>query len=237
MPTPLPVTFTASPLPADFDGTPQQLMDAIVARLAIESQESLTLIGQGTPLPTSDQGPFLFNGTTWYVWDVGTGAYVPATIEFKADLNPKPWRGDSSGLQQIVFAAPGSDSIDLDLTETFDPSSPGVFDSSTFTAQEDGFYHIDAKTAIAATAGTPTDNIVLFYLKKNGFQMPNETVFTELGNVYAGRTYAINTNLQLQAGDTIRMTVGIEIGGGTATWSIAPNDTFMSGYKICNLVF
>lgn len=235
MPTPLPVTFRGSPLPSDFKGTPQQLWEAMVARLTMDTQETLALFGTGAVLPTSDEGPFLLNGVEWYVWDSGTGAYVPATISWKTDVNPKPFRANSAGAQTIVFAAPGSDSADLVLTEEFDPDS--VFASNAFTAPEDGFYEIKAKCSVAATAGTPTDNIVLFYLKKNGFQMARETVFQELGNVFLGRTYSIDTILQLAAGDIIKAAVGVSIGGGTATWTIAENDTWLQGKKVRNLVF
>ncbi len=56
-------------------------MDAIVARLAIESQDSLSFFVTGSVAPTSDVGPWLKNGVTWYVWDVATGAYVPEVLE------------------------------------------------------------------------------------------------------------------------------------------------------------
>ena len=235
MPTPLPVTFRGSALPSNFRGTPQQLFDAMIARLYLDTQEALALFKTGSVLPTSDEGPFLLNGQEWYVWDSGTGAYIPAVVSWKADLNPHPFRGNSSGAQTIVLGAPGAGEADLILTEEFDPGS--VFASSTFTAPVDGYYNIKAKTSVAATAGTPTDNIVLFYLKKNGFQLPKETVFQELGNVYLGRTYSIDTILQLAAGDTIKAAVGVEIGGGTATWTIAQNDTWMSGCRVRNLTF
>jgi hypothetical protein len=235
MPAPLPVSFRASPLVSDFRGSPQQLQDAIVARLSLETQEALALFGGGSTLPTSDQGPFFLDWNKLYVWDSGTSSYVPQTIEFKPSLNTKPFRANSSGAQTIVFAAPGASSVDLVLTEEFDPD--GVFASNTFTAPENGFYQIKAKCSVAATSGTPTDNLVLFFLKKNGFQMAKETVFQELGNVYLGRTYSIDTLIQLAAGDTIKATVGIEIGGGTATWTIAQNDTWMAGSKVRNLVF
>lgn len=80
----LPVTFRSSPLPANFKGTPQQFLDAIVARLAIESQTDLSFFTTGSVAPTSDSGPWLKNGTTWYVWDVVTGSYVPEVIEFSS---------------------------------------------------------------------------------------------------------------------------------------------------------
>lgn len=230
----LPITITGSPLP-DVPYTPQQFYAAILARLALETGETYILIGTGSVLPVSDQGPFMLNGTTLYVWDTVSGSYVPQTITFQADLNPKPWRGNSSGAQTIVFAAPGSDSVDLVLTEEYDPDS--VFDASTFIAPVDGFYNIKAKMAISATAGTPTGNTVLFFLKKNGFQLPKEQVFTELEDVAVGRTYLIDTDLQLQAGDSIKATVQVEITGGTATWTITQNETWMSGHKIRNLTF
>jgi hypothetical protein len=207
----------------------------LVARLALETQESYVLIGTGAVLPVSDQGPFMLNGTTLYVWDSGTGAYVPQTIEFQADINPKPWRGDMTANQTIVFAGAGSSTAEIVYTQTYDPDS--VFDASTFIAPDDGFYSIKAKVSIAATAGTPTDNIVLFYPKKNSFQMPAEQVFVELDNVYVGRTYQIATEVQLSAGDTITFEVGISIGGGTGTWTIYAQDGWCCGHKIRNLTF
>lgn len=53
----------------------------MVARLSLESpSNSIAIITYGSVLPTSDVGPFLLNGVSWYVWDVGTGAYVAQTV-------------------------------------------------------------------------------------------------------------------------------------------------------------
>lgn len=84
MATVLPVTFRASPLPSQFKGTPQQLLDAMVARLSIEGQDELSFFVTGSVAPTSDVGPWLKNGVTWYVWDVVTGSYIPEIIEFRS---------------------------------------------------------------------------------------------------------------------------------------------------------
>jgi hypothetical protein len=84
MATDLPVSFRASPLPSNFKGGPQQLQDAIVARLALQTQDQLALFVNGAVAPTSDSGPWVKNGITWYVWDTGTGAYVPQVIEFQS---------------------------------------------------------------------------------------------------------------------------------------------------------
>jgi hypothetical protein len=84
MSTTLPVSFRASPLPSNFRGTPQRFLDALIARISIESQDSLSFFVTGAVAPTSNVGPWLKNGTTWYVWDTGTGAYVPEVIEFQS---------------------------------------------------------------------------------------------------------------------------------------------------------
>ncbi len=81
MPTTVPVTFRASPLPQNFVGTPQQFADALVARLAIEAQTQIAFYVTGSVAPSSDVGAWLKNGVTWYVWDVVTGAYIPEIIE------------------------------------------------------------------------------------------------------------------------------------------------------------
>jgi hypothetical protein len=230
----LPITITGSPL-AEGNYTPQELFDAIVARLALETQESYVLIGTGSVLPTSDQGPFMLDGNKLYVWNETDGEYQPQIIEFQADLNPKPFKAELTADQTIVLPGAGSGEADLVYTESFDPDS--VYDSNTFIAPEDGFYNIKAKISAAVTAGTPTDNILLFYPKKNGFQMPKEQVFVELGSVVVGRTLLIDTDIQLQAGDTITIAVGVSAGGGSGTWTIYAQDSWFSGHKIRNLTF
>lgn len=208
-------------------------MDAIVARLSLETQAQLTLFVTGSVAPTSNMGPWLKDGNTWYVWDSVTGAYVPQTITWKQDLNPYPWRGNQTAAQSILFAGPADAWVDLIMTELYDPYN--VFASDEFVAPVDGFYHIDAKAGVACTDGTPTGSTITFYLKKNGFQMPNETVFDPVVDVLEGRTLSISTNLQLAAGDRIGATVSVAITGGSGTWTVTQNDTFLSGYKICNL--
>lgn len=79
MATELPLTFRASPLPSNFAGTPQQFLDALVARLAVDTQDALALFSASATTPTSDVGPWL-NGQTWYVWNSGTGAYIPEVL-------------------------------------------------------------------------------------------------------------------------------------------------------------
>lgn len=226
----LPITITGSPLPEGGpDLTPQEFMDAIVARLSLETGEAFVLFGTGSVLPVSDQGPFLLNGTTIYVWDSGAGEYVPQTIPFKADINPKPFRANLTSNQTIALSGGDSGEVDLVYTEEYDPS--GVFGSNTFIAPEDGIYEIKAKINAAAT-GTPTASVLLFFPKKNGFQMPREQVFVELGSVILGRTLLISTDLELQAGDTITIAVSVSNGSGASTWTIYAADSWFCGKKI-----
>src|SRR5690242_4109273 len=95
----VPVTFKASPLVPNFKGTPQQFLDAIVARLALESQYEIAFFVSGPNEPTSNVGPWLKNGTAWYVWSDADGAYVPATVEALNDFNTVPFRGKADGSQ------------------------------------------------------------------------------------------------------------------------------------------
>jgi hypothetical protein len=80
MSTSIPLNFRASPLPSGAKYTPQQLLDAIVARLVAESTNSISFFASGSVAPSSNVGPWLKDGTTWYVWDNGTAAYVPLVM-------------------------------------------------------------------------------------------------------------------------------------------------------------
>lgn len=80
MSTSIPLNFRASPLPADFKGTPQALLDAFVARLSAESTNAISFFATGSVAPSSNVGPWLKDGTTWYIWDTGTAAYIPLIV-------------------------------------------------------------------------------------------------------------------------------------------------------------
>jgi hypothetical protein len=82
--TTLPVTFRASPLPLNQSYTPQQFLDAITSRLSIQSDTSFSIFTTGSTVPTSNVGPFLKDGVTWYVWDVLSGTYIPEVIEYRS---------------------------------------------------------------------------------------------------------------------------------------------------------
>lgn len=80
----LPITIRMGALPLNFHGTPQEIGDAIAARLTIVAQQSLALFVTGAAEPFSDVGPWLDTGTSpigvWKNWDDVTGRYQPITL-------------------------------------------------------------------------------------------------------------------------------------------------------------
>ncbi len=68
------------PIPPTFEGTPQQLAEAMVLRMKIVSPSGTNFIFIGDVEPTSNVGPWLKNGTSWWVFDVDTKRYVPQDL-------------------------------------------------------------------------------------------------------------------------------------------------------------
>lgn len=74
------LVLVASPLPADFIGTPQEFFEAFVERLEIQSPVGTNFFIVSDVEPSSDQGPWLRGGTQWWVFSNVTGSYVPLDI-------------------------------------------------------------------------------------------------------------------------------------------------------------
>lgn len=70
----------SAPLPEDFEGTPQDLFDAMIERMSIKSPSGVATFVTGDTMPSSNVGPWLRGGTQWWVFDVNTGTYVPLDI-------------------------------------------------------------------------------------------------------------------------------------------------------------
>jgi hypothetical protein len=70
----------AAPLPATFRGTPNDFLAAMVKRMKILSPNGTNFIFIGDTEPTSNVGPWLKNGTQWWVWDDSIKRYVPLDI-------------------------------------------------------------------------------------------------------------------------------------------------------------
>lgn len=80
----LPISIRFGSLPINFQGTPQEVGDAIAARLTIVAQQSFALFVTGAAEPFSNVGPWLDTGTSpigvWKNWDDVTGKYQPITL-------------------------------------------------------------------------------------------------------------------------------------------------------------
>lgn len=67
-------------LPAGVSWTPQQLADAIAERLYLVTSQSFALFVSGSTEPSSNVGPWLKDGLSWWVWDNVSGSYQPQQI-------------------------------------------------------------------------------------------------------------------------------------------------------------
>jgi hypothetical protein len=74
------LVIQAAQIPATFRGTPNDLATTMVRRMQIVSPSGTAFIFTGDTEPTSNVGPWLKDGTKWYVWDESTKRYVPQDI-------------------------------------------------------------------------------------------------------------------------------------------------------------
>lgn len=80
----LPLSVIIAKLPPGFDGTPQELADAIAERIQVVTQQSFALFVTGSTEPSSDVGPWLKDGISWYYFDDDAGSYLPMVIPASA---------------------------------------------------------------------------------------------------------------------------------------------------------
>ena len=88
-------TITAAPLPENFMGTPQQLIEAFLDRLEVVVEGTSFVTGSTTP--DGNQGPWLKTtptGAQWWVWDPSTSEYAP--LDVSASTSPQIYVGDIS---------------------------------------------------------------------------------------------------------------------------------------------
>jgi hypothetical protein len=100
----------SAPIPATFRGNLNQFREAMVERFKIVSPSGISFIFVGDTEPTSNVGPWLRNGTQWWVFDEATKRYIPlditaseklwfqTSVTTPADTDPPVWlRVDSAG--------------------------------------------------------------------------------------------------------------------------------------------
>jgi len=70
----------SAPIPATFRGTPDEFRIELVKRFKIVSPSGTNFIFIGESEPLSNVGPWLKDGTKWYVWSEAVKRYVPLDI-------------------------------------------------------------------------------------------------------------------------------------------------------------
>lgn len=69
-----------APIPLTFNGSPNDLATEMIRRMKIVSPSGTNFIFIGDVEPTSNVGPWLKDGTKWYVWSSEINRYVPLDI-------------------------------------------------------------------------------------------------------------------------------------------------------------
>lgn len=112
----LPISLSMGSLPSTVQWTPQQLADAIAARLSLVTSQTFALFVTGSTAPTSNVGPWLKNGKEWWVWSNSDGAYVPIDI-VQASLGYiiSSSAPDSSVYQFWIETAPGGSPLAIKI--------------------------------------------------------------------------------------------------------------------------
>jgi hypothetical protein len=102
------------PIPPTFEGTPQQFAEEMIRRMKIISPSGTNFIFVGDTEPTSNVGPWLKDGTSWYVFDEDTKRYVPL------DISPseKSWYQIGKSVPEV----PGTEDPPLWLKTSHDPT-------------------------------------------------------------------------------------------------------------------
>lgn len=101
----------AAPLPLTWQGTPNDFLTALVQRMRIVSPNGANFIYIGDIAPSTNVGPWLKNGTQWWVWDDVSNAYVP--LDVSASITIPYWIGN---------ATPSGNSPPIWLQTTLNPT-------------------------------------------------------------------------------------------------------------------
>lgn len=80
------LVIESAPLPETFKGSPNDFRAEMVKRLRILSPNGTNFIFIGDSEPTSNVGPWLKNGTQWWVWDSDTKRYIPLDISASSTI-------------------------------------------------------------------------------------------------------------------------------------------------------
>lgn len=122
----------SAPLPETFKGTPNDFRAELVKRLQILSPNGTNFIFIGDTEPTSNVGPWLKNGTQWWVWNPDTKRYVP--LDISASLTIPFFIGTSTPTTSSppVWLRTTQDATDIAPNSFGDPIGWYVFDGTVW---------------------------------------------------------------------------------------------------------
>lgn len=140
-------TFNAKPIPANFRGTPQQLLEAWLARMEVAEDSSTFIVSDVQP--TTNVGPWFKNGKQLWVWNGLT--YIP--LDVSGSTYPQIYVGatqpNSDHFQIWVEIAGGNTFVALH-----------VFVDGDWRTQDTSIAPLSITTAMIADSAVTTENIL-----------------------------------------------------------------------------
>lgn len=126
------LVIQSAPLPETFKGTPNDFRAELVKRLQILSPNGTNFIFIGDTEPTSNVGPWLKNGTQWWVWDSDTKRYIP--LDISASLTIPFFIGTTTPATSSppIWLRTTKDATDIAPTDFGDPIGWYVFDGTVW---------------------------------------------------------------------------------------------------------
>ncbi len=194
----------------------------IFPRMDTNTRDGLNAV-QGHCIYNTDTNSIeCYDGTNWS----GSGGSGGSGIEFAARVNTE-------------YLLPNfTETMITSYAEDYDPSGSFNNTTGTFTAPVDGFYHFDVKMSFSRD-NLDFDNIpVVLRLLVNGAVIKAHGQFVDritLRSNY-GQDMSYGTNIELAAGDQVKVTVNAVSGSPTGNVKIAysngSGDSSFSGYLI-----
>jgi hypothetical protein len=146
------LVIQGAPLPPTFKGSPQEFYAELIRRLKIVSPTGTNFIFIGDNEPTSNVGPWLKNGTQWWVFSNELKRYVP--LDISASETRWYWIGASTptSTPPQVWLLTTKDATDQDPSHG-EPVGWYVFDGSAWVP----FIGVVTSGTTAERPPTPAD--------------------------------------------------------------------------------
>lgn len=228
-----------APLPVSFKGDLNKLWFAMLDRLEVISPFGEVQLQIGGLMPTSNKGPWLKDGTQFWVWDEATKTYIPLDISASnaamqaalaaalagfAAARTEVTAEIAAAIAAAVAAIPPpvvSQGAHFVVNQISDISSGSVTNGSVNV--DIPFNNIETDTEEGFSAGAYT-------IKKNGFYSIYLTVNTSITSG-SGTSYTIQCRMYKNGSEIDRSNSGVSI-GGEAIFQISHQEVFSVGDKI-----